>query len=339
MALLSELDRQMLNFWRRRRQGRHKGAPRIAMVGNCQSFGLAYGMKLLVPQAQVDRYTIVRKGLGTLDHLARTLANYDHVFAIDFPSGYLRGGGGFAELRERLPNIHAAPPIVFNGYHPDLIYILDPTANGQPVEGPIGHYHSAIALYAFLRGMSLEQTEALFSANVFEALGYFDVWAPAAAELVALGKNSGVDLSADFLRWSRGAPFMYSINHPKPFVMFDVARALLRKAGLPATETPFDLYAVDDVVRGVVFPVYPEIAERYGQTGAYLFKKTNLHLEEVGEFLDLPAFLSESFEAWRRCKPAQLVTPRTQAWLDDPETRRLFDYYAADNLARKYARG
>ncbi len=335
--MLSELDRQLYHFWRRRFQGRDAGSPRIAVVGNCQSFGVAYAMKTLNPAARVDRFTIIRKGLATVDMLARALATYDHVFSIHFPKGYLRDGG-FEQLRERLPNVRLLPSLVFSGYHPDLVYILDPTAGGRPLDGPIGSYHSAIALYAYLRGMNLEQAEALFSAQVYDALGYFDVWESAAAELLGLARAAGVDLSAEFMRWSRGVPFMYSINHPKPFVLFDLARVLLRKAGLPAADLPFDLYAVDDVVRGVVFPVYPEIAERYGQTGSYLFKRAHFELESgVGDFFDLPGFLKASFAAYGACKPAQLVTPRTQAWLDDAETRRLFDFHAADALARKYA--
>ncbi len=337
--MLSELDKQLYHFWRRRFQKKHHGAPTIAVVGNCQSFGIAYGMKLLNPQARVDRFTIVRKGLANVDQLAKALATYDHVFSIDFPAGFLRGGGSHVDLRARLPGVHSVPSLVFTGYHPDLVYILDPTANGQPVEGPLGPYHSAIALYAYLRGMSLEQTQALFAGNVYEALGYFDLWAPAATEFVALGKASGLDLSTDFLRWSRGAPFMYSINHPKPFVLFDLARKLLKKAGVATYDGPLDFYAVDDVVLGAVYPVYPEVAERYGQEGAYLFKKTNLHLDmTVGEFLDLPGFLAGEFAAFARHTPAQLVTPRTQGWLADSETGRLFDVLAAENLARRYAR-
>ena len=82
--MLSEIDHQLLHVWVRRLLGREKGAPRIAVVGNCQSFGIAYGMKLLIPHAHVDRFTIVRKGVTTLDMLAKTLAGYDHVFSLEF---------------------------------------------------------------------------------------------------------------------------------------------------------------------------------------------------------------------------------------------------------------
>ncbi len=150
--MLSEIDHQLLHVWGRRLRGREKGAPRIAVVGNCQSFGIAYGMKLLVPHAHVDRFTIVRKGVTTLDMLAKTLAGYDHVFSLEFQPGFVHGGG-WEELKALLPDVAPIPSIVFSGFHPGTIYILDPTRSGYPIEGPTGPYHSAIALFAYLRSL------------------------------------------------------------------------------------------------------------------------------------------------------------------------------------------
>ena len=329
----------MLHVWRRRLLKKETGAPRIAVVGNCQSFGVAYGMKLLNPASHVDRFTIVRKGVADLKFLARTLSTYDHVFSLEFQPGFVRGGG-WDELRAMMPAVQPIPSIVFSGFHPDTIYILDPTRGGRPIEGPTGPYHSAIALYAFLRGMSVEQTEVLYSGALFDALGYFDVWQDSSREFLELAASADLDLSSDLVRWSRAGTFMYSMNHPKAFVLFDVARALLKRAKLPhAASLSFDDFAVDDIVRGAVYPVYPEIAERYGHRGAYLFKRANYALgRSVGEFLDLRGFIEACFAVYRGCTREQLLAPRMRAWLDDAEVARLFDYHAADGLARKYAK-
>ncbi|MDE2364412.1 MAG: hypothetical protein KGM42_17180 [Hyphomicrobiales bacterium] len=340
--MLSEIDRQLLHVWRRRLLKKDKGAPRIAVVGNCQSFGIAYGMKLLIPQAQVDRFTIVRKGVADLGFLARTLATYDHVFSLEFQQGFLRGGG-WEELRALMPKVAPIPSIVFSGFHPDTVYILDPPQNGRPIEGPTGPYHSAIALFAYLRGMSVEQTEALFCAPFFAALGYFDVWEDSAREFLALARASGLDLSHDLVRWSRGGTFMYSMNHPKAHVLFDVARALLERADLPhSAAVEFSDFAVDDIVRGAVYPVYPEIAERYGHRGNYLFKRANYELSRsVGEFLTLRGYIESCFAVYARRQRKSLSegAHRVKIWLDDAEVGRLFDWHAADALSRKYRAG
>ena len=120
--MLSEIDHQLLHVWGRRLLKRENGSPRIAVVGNCQSFGIAYGMKLLAPHAHVDRFTIVRQGITTLDMLAKTLSSYDHVFSLEFQPGFVRGGG-WEELKVRLPNVAPIPSIVFSGFHPDTIAI------------------------------------------------------------------------------------------------------------------------------------------------------------------------------------------------------------------------
>lgn len=337
--MLSEIDRQIAHVWRRRLLGREKGAPRIAVVGNCQSFGIAYGMKLLLPSAQVDRFTIVRKGLADLKLLARTLSNYDHVFSLEFQPGFVRGGG-WEELRAIMPSVQPIPSIVFSGFHPDTVYILDPAKGGRPIESPTGPYHSAIALFAYLRGMNVEQTEGLFNSDFFEALGYFDIWEESAQQFLGIAAASGLDLSNELVRWSRKGTFMYSMNHPKAHVLFDVARALLKRAGLPhAAQIEFDDFAVDDIVRGAVYPVYPEIAERYGHRGNYLFKRANYELSRsVGEFLGLRAYLEACFERYARERRASLAggAQRVQAWLDDEQVGRLFDWHAADALARSY---
>ena len=337
--MLSEIDRQLLHVWRRRLLKKDKGAPRIAVVGNCQSFGIAYGMKLLNPSAHVDRFTIVRKGVADLKLLARTLSTYDHVFSLEFQQGFLRGGGS-EELRALMPAVQPIPSIVFSGFHPDTIYILDPTRGGKPIEGPTGPYHSAIALFAFLRGMTPEQTETLFSAELFDALGYFDVWQDSAREFLDLAAAAKLDLSGELVRWSRAGTFMYSMNHPKAHVLFDVARALMKRAGLKTADAiEFADFAVDDIVRGAVYPVYPEIAERYGHRGAYLFKRANYAISRsVGEFLGLRAYIEACFAVYAKHSRDQFGAYRVQAWLEDPEVARLFDYHAADGLSRKYAR-
>ncbi|HEX3181181.1 MAG TPA: hypothetical protein VHR44_07995, partial [Beijerinckiaceae bacterium] len=74
--LLSALDRQVLASWRDRALKRQTSRPRIAIVGNCQSFGIAYAMKLLDLAAEVVRVPIVSRSWTDIKTLARTLQPY-----------------------------------------------------------------------------------------------------------------------------------------------------------------------------------------------------------------------------------------------------------------------
>ena len=190
MPLVSEIDLQVFHAWRRRVLKKDSGSPRIAVVGNCQSFGIAYGMKLLNPDSTVHRFTIACRAWTNLDMLERTLRDYDHVFSLEFQKSFIKGGDWLA-LRDRMPSVIPIPSIVFSGFHPDTIYILDPTRDGLPLDGATGPYHSALALYGYLAGLTPERTIGLFNANVYRMLGYFDIWQPAADEFLAASRATG----------------------------------------------------------------------------------------------------------------------------------------------------
>ena len=58
--------------------------------------------------------------------------------------------------------------------------------------------------------------------------------------------------------------------HPKIDCLNDLARAIIRRAGLPLTNSLSR--PPDNLATGPVFPVYPEIGRRLGVAGDYLFK-------------------------------------------------------------------
>lgn len=338
--MLSQIDKQILrahllpsvNKVLRRPPPR---GPRLAVVGNCQSYGIAYAMKVFAPSAQVDHYSVVHKTLANIEWLAKTLEGYDRVFMQNFPAGIVRGGD-FEDLLARLTNVTRMPSLVFAAFQPDMVYLLDATRGHQPLQGPLRAYHSALATFAFRVGLSVREANGLYNDNVFATVGYYDVWDASARELIEESKGYfGFDFSSDLMNWSRRGVFMYSIVHPKPFVLATVGRRLLETAGIPIENQNFDDYAIDDLARSEIFPVYPEIAARLGVRGAYLFKRGNFHISNgVGEFLTLPEFLAASFAVYKRARPEQIAHQRVDAWLADSALCGRLVELAKENLAR-----
>jgi hypothetical protein len=340
--VLTQIDKQLVRSWYRfsiqphmaklTRGSSRKNGPRIAVIGNCQSFGVAYAMQLLDPSASVDRFAVHMKAHVDVERLAKTLSRYDYVFSHEFQSGLLRRGDS-DDLRRLLPNATFFPCLWFAAYHPDHIHLLDATRNNAGTYGPLGPYHSALALFAYHKGLQLEEANALFNANVFEQLGYFDAWRPAVAELVDTAAKFSLDLRENVVRWARRGIFMWSNNHPKSFVLYDLAETLMARAGLEVRDVDWDYYAIDDLGRSDVFPVYPPIAERFGHPGSYTFKRANFHLSaSVGGSLTLPQFLAGSFKTYARCKPSQISNPRVEAWLADEATASVLVSLARENL-------
>lgn len=344
--MFSQIEKQIFKSWRRHaiepRLARLTGrkirttGPRIAVVGNCQAFGLAYAMKVMEPTAHVEHYsTIGHSRFADMDLFAKTLRTFDYVFTHDFLSGHLRGPGDSEELRNRLPNATLTPAITFAAFHPDLILIQDKT---QPLHGfifgPVGPYQSAICLLAYRLGLSVEEARALYNDNVFAALGYLDMWNASAKELIAVTKiRCEIDLSADLMNWARRGVFMYSTLHPKSFVLFDVARRAWKKAGLQPPSADFSYYEIHDLARAEIFPVYPGVAKVFGAQGSYLFKLQNHHLaNSVGDFLTLPQFLEASYQTFQKTGVDRLGNPRVDAWLADDDTKNYVTKLARDNL-------
>jgi hypothetical protein len=327
---LSNLDRRVLATLRDRALGRMKPGLRIAVLGNCHSLDIAYAMKLLNVSAIVHRYPVQAKAKISGNMLVRALRTYDHVFLQHFGGELVRGGSSDF-LSQHLSNAIVYPTLLFGGYHPDSIFVYDRSKRDAFVWGPIGQHHSAIALFAYRTGLSAEAALRLYEPEVFEMLGYFDLWSAAGVQLLENAKSHALDLQADFLRWTRRGCFMYTINHPKPHVFFDIARHLLDAAGIATEPVDFDTYAIDDLARDVVFPVYPAIADRFGISGSYIFKAAQ-HSPgglNLGSFYDLPGFLRQSYRVYARHNANDLANERVQGWLENPEICRLLQEFAA----------
>src|SRR3954452_14901331 len=95
---LTSLDRRGIGSLRSRALRQPCAGPRIAVVANCQSFGIAYAMKLLNLDATVHRFPVVFKSWFGVKTLAWTLTLYDYV--LPFGPGYVRGGSAEPVLQQ-----------------------------------------------------------------------------------------------------------------------------------------------------------------------------------------------------------------------------------------------
>jgi hypothetical protein len=247
------------------------GSPRIAVLGNCQGGAVATSMRLLLPGAEVTFHSVhgIERRFGAAADLIRAVSDYDLVFGSPFPSTF-RDGGDFGTLRAET-GLRPIPIIVFPAFHPDAIYAGDITNARRLLKSPLRDYNSALVLFGFLEKLSADQTVRLFQEDAFRLVGYLDTWESAQAALLHLGREASYDLTADLLRWTRRGVFMHVINHPRMFVINDLARGLLAKAGVGFDDCDLDAYAGDEIVRLGAWPVYPPIAAQFGAEGSYVF--------------------------------------------------------------------
>ncbi|WP_379002557.1 WcbI family polysaccharide biosynthesis putative acetyltransferase [Methylobacterium iners] len=300
--------------------------PKIAVIGNCQARGVAQAMRLMAPQSPVTFVPMatLRQDYGDADGLARSLSGYDHVFSQFFPPDLIPGG--FVGLRERDPRLRPFPTIVFPAFHPDMVYAgaVSSLAALKLAPSPMGQYHSAIALCAHRLGLSVDQTITLYREDVFLRLGYLDAWDDSVRDLLASAAQVGFSLDQELARWPRRGSFMHVLNHPKAFVIGDIARRLLKESGFDPEPVEVEDYLGDELARDVVWPVYPPIAETYGLTGSYLFKMKPAE-GTFPRLYDLRGFLAQSFSIYDGLTSEALACTRVDVWLGTPEIAEIFE--------------
>lgn len=249
---------------------------RWLVMSNCQVAGMTHSLSLICPHAKVEScdYWGFQH---SADFWRQHIRVYDHIIAIPEFQRL-----GIVDL-EAMPNVLMMPAVYFRAYHPDLQYVFHA---GKPVKSPLDDYHSTIVFAAYQHGCSVARTKALFNEKTYDALCYFSQWEREKKDFLDRYAEYDLDFSPELSRWTRAGAFMHSVNHPKAHALHDVALKVAKKvAGDAVVES--GIVPHDTLVRLPVFPIFPELAERFGvEHGSYLFKGADYDLLTLDEFIE-----------------------------------------------------
>lgn len=193
------------------------------------------------------------------------------------------------------------PAISFAAYQPDLCYVFR-KGSFDEIPAPLGPYHSSIAYHAWRNGRSSGQALALYREDVYQQLRFFDYWDSARLALVEEGQRAGIPLEGLLEKWRAQGCFMHTPNHPKLSVSIDIARRVLQKLDIPTFSVDPQQMVWDNLADCPIWPVYPEIAARYGCEGSTVFKGNNLGLpgKTPVALYPLEEFVERSFAAFEQ---------------------------------------
>jgi len=229
------------------------------------------------------------------EHLENMLAAHDKVFMQPWI---------WSPLAERYSKwkdkVVLYPEIGFMAYHPDLVPVLF-RESGAPFDGgPCLRCNSSIAFLGWKAGLSASATVQLFNRETFRRLGFFEYWDSSVAVLMEEGRKCGLSLEVLFEKWRSNGCFLHDHVHPKVNVYGDITRLLLANLGIPVMPGDPIQYVHDYLANGIVWPVYPEIAEVLGGTGNYVFKLLAPHYlpDKPVNVLGLEEMVERSFEAY-----------------------------------------
>lgn len=284
----------------------------LAVVGNCQVSGIEKSISLftsdIVPQSfHMAHVKTSYDGANFVEELR----NFDLVYAHasddpEFGTEALRSGG---------IKVQEIPVIAFPAFHPDMVYVQQQLIDGtvEILKSPVGDNHSSLVLYGHRLGLEPDQIANLFCSEVYEAVGFLDAWSSAWEGLVAQGARVNFPLESMMLNWSRRGVFMHTLNHPRVFVLADLARAIVKQQGAQIRAGTSDAYISDDLITSTVWPVYPEIAGRMSLEGSLIFKR-----DQITHFYDLDEMINESVKIYNEVGQDFIQCWRCDLWASLP---------------------
>jgi GSCFA family/Polysaccharide biosynthesis enzyme WcbI len=286
---------------------------KFLLLGNCQTRALARLIPSLVAGAEAIEIHYTPQLLEKLsyrdEHLSKLIE--ESTLILSHPHDDL-----LELLRQNFPSASAKirlfPRIFFAAFHPDAEYVAD--SHGIQLFGPMSAYHSSIAFFAWTHHLSKAETLRLFCEDTYSKLGYFDYWPLSVQVLVEEGARADISMEPLIEKWTRQGCWMYSMNHPKLFVLADIARIVLTRAGLdvlPGVEE----YAYDELKNDYVWPLYPEIGKRLNLEGHYLFKRAAPRevFDVSVPMMALEEFIEASFEAFSKYPANELTGQRSKS--------------------------
>ncbi|MFO1102505.1 MAG: WcbI family polysaccharide biosynthesis putative acetyltransferase [Methylocystis sp.] len=250
------------------------------MLGNCQVYGLAASVRLLNPKVNINAISFFdfkkdsEKNNSEIHKYSRVIVN---------PIFLTTDGVDLSVARK----LHVLPSIDFDAYHPDICYAY---YNNSVLKGPLDSYHSMLILAAYELDVPKNKVRRIFADEIFQQCRFYDVWHLARDRMFTRFKRYNLDIIKCFVGWGRSDAFMYTTNHPKIRCLFDIARLYLIANDIEIFEN--DILPIDNLVNGPCYPIYPDIAERTGVRGSYLFKNTKQ------QFLTLDQFIEASFHVY-----------------------------------------
>jgi len=275
---------------------------KIAVLGNCQSTGLAQSINRWTADDCFvkDFEVVVEVRQGRSAEIASILRDYDIIFAHEINNDKFEDLS--YEKISKYANLIKVPSIVFTGFQPDIIHIhVSDGVLGSPLSGA----HSAIIAGAFAAGIPEDRVGSLFNKLIYRRLGYLGEFERAATFLDSQFSSVGQSSIGVARRLLSAGSFMYTVNHPS-FMALDRLGELIVSEYLPRLKLVEPRPVTSDHLRRDIWPVYPEIAQEIGVPGNLDFVSGS----GQGRKLSLSAMIEESYTIYRDHPDAVRVSPR-----------------------------
>jgi hypothetical protein len=265
---------------------------KIIVSSNCQTSGIALALQNIFWE---DEVLAIPYPHQTDEYLFETCSSCNILVT-----------SGRFDLFQKLPGtvkVIKLPELYFSAFHPDLIYVQKKSTG----EYFAPHYNSAICVWAYMNGLSVENTMHLFALDVYNELGYFLNFQTDVQELTRRFVECDLDIRL-FLPFllRKNSSFMYSVNHAKADTLVRLAKIIALKIN-PDHSFMNKSIDISDGLTSTFWPVYPEIAEFYALPEGSFDWQFDFH-----RIYGLKNYITHTFEHYRiqNISPNDIGFPR-----------------------------
>jgi Polysaccharide biosynthesis enzyme WcbI len=289
------------------------------IIGNCQIEGVSKCLRALHPCGRVETCSLLdmRRDFENEDRFLAYIRTFDFVITQHFSDDFL-GMLDSDAVCEALPRTLILPSILFSAFHPDIVLVRRLKQDGSVgsiIQSSLSDYQSALVVYGYVQGLAVERINMLFNEDNYHALGYTNMWSEAELYLIQIWQALGWPITPYYMRWVRQGIFMYTSNHPKLYVLADIARMILERCQVKFEDYPIEESLVDPLVARSIWPVYPFIADAYGVRGSMNFRAGDPS-NSVNLFQNLSEFVQSSYERLKVVPRNEVDCPRVREWVD-----------------------
>ncbi|MXP64903.1 hypothetical protein E0493_16245 [Roseomonas sp. M0104] len=197
-------------------------------------------------------------------------------------------------LRRAYPRTLVYTNISFAGFHPDIFWV---GGFQNKLSGPMGVYHSRIVASSFLAGLGEAECREMFNGEVYEKLGFYDVYASSRKELLVRDEVCDIKFAERFFELSKQRIPLYCNNHPTSHVVQELTSGIAEALSVSPRRLSADL-APCSLSVGAWWPIYDEVSERHGLAyrDSGTFKQPRI---SGGKLLTLDEVITEFYSFYR----------------------------------------
>jgi hypothetical protein len=299
----------------------------ILLIGNCHIEIIKDALELATNQnIKIIRYDHALKKADN-QNLLKELWNKASIVGCmtTFAEKVSEIRGLELDKMQLIPHIHS------DAFHPDCCNLW---VNNKRVESIMGLSHSAIIAYAYLNDIKRKDVIKLFDREIYDHLGYFDN--KEKSILYAREQEYLTDWPVEEMYeiWFNKAPFVHTPNHSKHFVYCDIAMEFAKKNNIELIYSNPSELIFDRTTRSEIWPIYPEIAEKYNIKGSYEFKIPNIVKEKKSinsVALPLEKIIKYFYSTYKKYKKEEIKVPA----IESDEFKSLNDKGLVDKCLKK----